>query len=158
MKDQKNLWVWVGVAVVVLVAVAAGVTWFLHRGQSTQMGPVPVHAPAGQVVDGFPKALILGAASSSSDITNSYSINYSTSTNQYTAEWTSTSTPAALYAEYQTYVVDNGWTITNHVDTATLKGIYAMNASSSVINVVIVPQSQTAQNKGSKVNVSYVAQ
>ena len=168
MKDQKNLWVWVGVVVVVIVAVAVGVTWFFGRSPSAPTGPVPVHAPMGQVIEGFPQDLILGTATSSgagtnffAGITNSYSINYSSSINQYTAEWVSSSTPAALYAQYQDYITNNGWTVTNNADTTELYAIYATNASSSVINIVIIPQSQAAQgasDKGSKVTVSYVGQ
>lgn len=162
MNDRKNLWVWVGVAVVVLVVVIGIITWFVHRGQKPQLGPVPMHAPEGQVVAGFPQDLVMGAKTASSGaesffsgITNSYSIGYSSSTNQYTAEWTSSSTPAALYAKYQDYMTKNGWTVTNHADTTALKGIYATNASSSVISVVIVPLVPATQSKGSKVTATY---
>jgi hypothetical protein len=166
MNERKNLWVWVGVAVVVIAAIVAGVVWFINRGKAPQTGPVPVHAPTGQVVVGFPQQLILGTPTSSTatsgassffaGITNSYSINYSTSTNQYTAEWTSSSTLASLYKQYQNYVAQNGLTIVNHIDTASIKGIYATNASSAV-NIVIAPQSQVAPTKGSKITVSYVS-
>jgi hypothetical protein len=159
MNNRKNLWVWIGVAVVVIVLVVAVVVWFINRGQAPQKGPIPVHAAVGQVVAGFPQELILGTATSSSDgsvagVTNSYSINYSSSTNQYTAEWVSSSTPAALYTQYQNFMAQNGWTITNHADTPTLKGVYAVNTSTvATANVVIV-----LSGTGSKVTVSYVAQ
>lgn len=165
------MWMWIGVAAAVVV-IAAVAIWFFYGRQKAYLGPAPVHAPEGQVVDGFPRQLILGTptsttttsavASSSMEvffagITNSYSINYSTSTNQYTAEWLSSSTPATLYKQYQSYIEKNGWTITNHNDLATFKSIYATNASSGV-NIVLVPQSKTSTstNKGSKVTVTYI--
>jgi hypothetical protein len=172
MNYRKNPWVWVGVAVVVIIIVIAVVMWIVGREKRSLTGPVPVHAPAGQVVAGFPQQLILGAATSSASssanvtssgvssffggITNSYSIDYSTSTNQYTAEWVSSSTLASLYKQYQDYVAKSGLTIVNHIDAASMKGIYATNASSAV-NIVITPQSQAALAKGSKVTVSYVS-
>jgi len=164
MNDQKNKWIWVGVAVVVVAVVVAVVIWFMGGEQGPNLGPIPVHAPTGQVIEGFPKGLILGTAPSSgtvtdffAGITNSYSINYSSSTNQYTAEWISSSTLAALYAQYRAYLADNGWTITNHADTAVIKFIYATNASSSIVNIVITPQEKGAPSKGSKVIASYVS-
>lgn len=152
MKDPKTVWAWVGGAIVV-VAVVAGIAWHFYGGahKLAATGPVAVHAPTGQLVPGFPPSLVLGT---SSQVSNSYSINYSTSTNQYTAEWVSSSSIAALYAKYQTYAAANGWTITNHADYPTLKGLYATNASSSAaMNVIITPQ-----GNGSKVTLSYVVQ
>lgn len=168
MNDRKGFWVWVGVAVVVIAAVWGGVYWFMHRSGPQAAAPVPVHAPEGQVVDGFPQNLILGSSAPSSSasstsgapgilagITNSYSINYSSSTNQYTAEWVSASSTAALYAEYTDYVTKNGWTITNHMDSPSLEAIYAVDASSS-LNITITPQS-SGSHGGSKVSVTYVS-
>jgi hypothetical protein len=110
-----------------------------------------VHATAGQLIPGFPRQLVLDSAAT---VSNSYSINYSASTNQYTAEWVLSSSLASLYVEYQSYAKANGWTISNHADLPTLKGIYATNASSTAaMNVIITPQ-----GKGSTVTVSYVAQ
>lgn len=151
-ESRKSVWVWVGIAVVVIVVVWGGVYWFIHRGST---GPVPVHAPAGQVITGFPQDLILGTATGSAQsavsVTNSYSIRYSSSTNQYTANWISSSTAADLYSQYQSYASANGWKVINHADTATLKAVYAVNGSSS-INVVIVPQT----SGGSAVTATYL--
>ncbi len=167
MNDRKELWVWVGVVIVAIAAVWGGIYWFMHRSGQQAAAPVPVHAPEGQVVDGFPQNLILGSSATSSasstggtpgilaGITNSYSINYSSSTNQYTAEWVSASSTSALYTEYTDYVTKNGWTITNHVSSPSLGAIYAVNASSS-LNIVITPQS-SGSNKGSKVSITYVS-
>ncbi len=162
MSDPKKVWVWVGVAVVVVAVVWGAVYWLSGSGgpggmQAGAGTGVPVHAQAGQVVAGFPQELILGAATgtdgSPEGITNSYSIDYSSSTNQYTAEWDSSSTPAALYAAYQSYLTNNGWTPTNEADTTALKGVYAITATSS-LNVVITPQGAD----GAKVTLSYVNQ
>jgi hypothetical protein len=150
MKDPKVVWAWVGGAIVVIV-VAAGVVWHFYGTQKpVNTGPVAVHAPVGQLVPGFPPSLILDSAA---QVNNSYSINYSTSTNQYTAEWVSSSTIASLYAKYQAYAAANGWTITNSADYPTLKGLYATDASSSAAMNVII----TTQGTGSKVTISYVA-
>jgi hypothetical protein len=154
MKDPKVVWAWVGGAVVV-IALAAGVAWHFYGGggasNEAAAGPVAVHAPTGQLVPGFPQALILDDAA---QVNNSYSINYSTSTNQYTAEWSSSSSLASLYAKYQNYAAVNGWTISNSADYPTLKGIYATNASATAaMNVIMTPQ-----DKGSEITISYVAQ
>jgi hypothetical protein len=150
MNDKKTAWVWVGIAVVVVVAIAALIVWFMHRAPNVSTAN---HAPAGQTVAGFPQGLApaaTGTVSATSTLTNSYSINYSTSTSQYTTEWVTSSTPAAVFAHYQAYVAANGWTVTNQADTATLKGIYADTATSSV-SIIITPK-----GKGSSVTVTYV--
>jgi hypothetical protein len=164
MDKKRDIWVWVGVIVVIVVVIGAFIAWFLRSGVPQPSAPVPVHAQAGQVVSGFPLSLILGAATGTDGapggVTNSYSITYSSSTKQYTAEWTSTSTPAALYAAYDAYITAHGWTLTNHADTAAFKGLYAVNGSSS-LNVVLMPLSGSgapAASGGSKVSVSYVGQ
>jgi hypothetical protein len=152
MKDSKVLWAWIG-GVVIVVALIVGVVWYFYANtpKKVVIGPVAVHAPVGQLIAGFPKELILDNAAA---VSNSYSINYSTSTNQYTVEWSSSSTIAALYAKYQAYAQANGWTITNHADTAPFKGISATNASSTAtMSVILIPQ-----GKGSKVTISYIAQ
>jgi len=146
------VWAWVG-GVIVVIAIAGGVAWHFYGGTHAPVptGPVAVHAPTGQLIPGFPPSLILDPAA---QVNNSYSINYSTSTNQYTAEWVSSSTPAALYAKYQSYTAANGWTVTNQANYPTLKGIYATSASgTAAMNVII-----TSQGKGSQVTISYVAQ
>lgn len=163
MNTKRDLWVWVGVIVVVVVAIGLIVTWFLHSGAPQPSAPVPVHAQAGQVVSGFPMGLVIGAATgtdgSPAGVTNSYSITYSSSTKQYTAEWTSRSTPAELYAAYKAYIAAHGWTLTNQANTAAFMGLYAVNGSSS-LNVVLMPLSGSGApgTGGAKVSVSYVGQ
>lgn len=148
------MWVGVGVVVVVIALIAGGLYWFMHRGGAPAY--LPVHAPAGQVVSGFPQELILdaptGTSSGPGGITNSYSINYSSRANQYTAEWDSSSTPARVYADYGAYATAHQWRITNLVDQESFKGIYAVMASSS-INMVVVPN-----GTGSAVTLTYLAQ
>lgn len=156
MKDPKVVWAWIG-GVIVVVVVIAGVAWHVsHNGGAnspSSTGPVAVHAPAGQLIAGFPPSLILDQAA---QVNNSYSINYSSSTNQYTAEWISSSSLASLYAAYENYAQANNWAIVNQADYPTLKGLYATNASSSAaINVIITP---APQGSGSQVSISYVAQ
>lgn len=150
MKNPKVLWAWI-CGVIVVIALVAGAAWYIYgvMGKPTT-GPLAVHAPVGQLIPGFPPELILDSAAQPD---NSYSINYSSSTNQYTAEWNSSSSLASLYAEYQNYAKANGWTVTNQADGPTFKGIYATNASSSAaVNVVI-----TSRTDGSsEVTVSYI--
>jgi hypothetical protein len=146
MDKSQKAWVWVGiVAVVVLVVVF--LIWE-PRQSSKPTGVVAVHAPQGQVVSGFPTNLLLGTSTSVSD---SYSINYSSSTNQYTAEWNSSSSMQSLFANYQKYLPANGWTVGGTITNyPTLRGLNATNASGT-INLSIV-----AQGKGSQVTLTYV--
>ena len=151
MKDPKTAWAWVG-GVIVVVALATGIVWHFYGNATKEAtsGPVAVHAPSGQLVAGFPQELVLDDAARVSD---SYSVNYSSSTNQYTAEWTSSSTLASLYAKYQSYIATNGWTITNHADYPAYKNIFASNSAKNAgMNVII-----TSQGSGTKVSLTYVA-
>jgi len=149
MKDPKVFWVWVGIVVVVMIVVA----FFIWRpGAKPQVasGPVPVYAPQGQLVPQFPPSLILGT---STIVNGSYAINYTSSTNQYTVEFNSSSSMASLYTSYKQYLSANGWTITNDITKyPTSRGLYASNTSSSV--TVGIAQN----NKGSQVTISYVVQ
>lgn len=107
----------------------------------------PLFAPKGQLVTGFPQDLILD---SNAAVSGSYSIQYSSSTNQYTAEWNSSSSMSDLYNDYKQYLPAHGWAITNDLaQNASSRGIYAQNASSDV-SVVIVPQ-----DSGSAATVTY---
>lgn len=147
MEGRKHIWVWVGVAVVV-IALFAVVFWRPHASQPSTNTPTPVFAPQGQLVPQFPKSLILDSAAA---VSGSYSVNYSSSTNQYTAEYNSSSSMATLYASYKQYLPANGWTITNDsAQYARSRGLYATNASSDV-TLTIIPQ-----GSGSQVTISYV--
>ncbi len=107
----------------------------------------PAFAPKGELTPGFPKSLILDNAA----INGSYSINYSSSTNQYTAEWNSSISLAALYTSYKQYLSLHGWAIINDITKyPTSRGLYARNASSDV-SVAIV-----AQGSGSQVVLTYL--
>jgi hypothetical protein len=147
MKDLTRIWVWVGVAVVVIV-VAVVIIW---RPGKKATGPVPVFAPQGQLTPNFPKQLMLDPEA---QVSTSYAINYDPTTNQYTAEWTSSSSLASLYGDYQKYFGDNGWTITNQsglTSASRLAVLYAATTTANV-NVTLVTQGQGAQ-----ATVSYVA-
>jgi hypothetical protein len=147
MKDPKQIWAWVGVVVVVAI-VAAWIVWRPGSSAPQPTAPVPVYAPQGQLVPDFPKGLILD---SSAAISGSYSINYSSSTNQYTAEYNSSSTMASLYAKYKAYLPANGWAITNDISAYPgSEGLYASNASSDVAVAVV------SQKTGSQVTITYV--
>lgn len=147
MNDSKRIWIWVGVAVVVIV-VAVAFVW--RPGPKKPSGPTPVFAPQGQLTPNFPKELILDPQAA---IGVSYAINYNPSTNQYTAQWTSSSSLVTVYNDYQKYFQDNGWTITNKSGVKAASKIGAMYASTATanVNVTIV-----AQGKGAAVTISYV--
>ncbi len=100
------------------------------------MGPAPVYAPQGQMIAGFPTGLILDH---NVKATNSYAINYSSSTNLYVVQWDSSSSVAALYNAYLAYLPANGWTITNRfTDRPDLRGFYAVNnLTSANVNITI---------------------
>jgi hypothetical protein len=147
MKDSKRFWVWVGVLVVVLAVVLV----FAWKPASKQApsGPVPVYAPQGQLVPQFPASLILD---SNAAISGSYSINYSSSTNQYTAEYDSSSTMADLFAKYQAYLPQNNWTVIGTITThPTFEEISATQGVDQLQIVIGV------EGKGSQVIISYAA-
>lgn len=147
MNDSKRVWAWVGVAVVVIVIIVWAV-WNVGMHQQASSGPVPVYAPQGQLVAQFPKGLIVDSAAT---ISGSYSIAYATSTNQYTAEYDSSSTMAALYKQYQTYLPANGWTITGTLTTHPTYEAIAAAQNGAQLQVVI-----ESENEGSQVTVTYL--
>jgi hypothetical protein len=145
MKDKKNIWVAVGVVVVILAVILI----FVWKPTSKPAGaPAPVYAPQGQLTPQFPKQLILDTSAA---VNGSYSIGYSSSTNQYTAEFNSSSSMATEYASYKQYFSSNGWTLTNDITKyPTSRGLYASNASAdAAIGIVSV-------GSGSQVTISYV--
>jgi hypothetical protein len=143
MQNKSRVWIWVGVVVVLIV-----IGYFIWVAVAPKnSGAAPVYAAKGTLIAGFPPSLVLD---NSAQIGNSYSIASATSTNQYTAEWSSTIPMAALFNTYVHYFSANGWTIMNKEDDqATFRGIYAQTASSSA-NVTI-----TAAGQGSTASVSY---
>jgi hypothetical protein len=149
MKDQKKVWVWVGIVIVVIIVVAL-VVWKL-TAKPKPTGPVPVFAPQGQLVPNFPKQLILDPKA---QVSTSYSINYDPTTNQYTAEWTSSSSLASLYGDYQTYFGNNGWTITNQSGAKSGSRLAVLYAATTTANVNVTLVTQAS---GADATISYVA-
>jgi hypothetical protein len=151
MQDNRrgNMWVWVGI-IVVIIAVILFIFWKPGSWSPANVPQgTPAYAPQGQLASGFPQNLILDTGAA---LQSSYSINYSTSTNQYTAQWDSSSTPQSLLSKYDAYLPANGWTITNQQAGPTLKSIYATDASAS-LNFVASVQNGVTQvvltyNKG----------
>ena len=137
---------WVGVAVVV-IAIAVVFIWS-HGKKPT--GPVPVFAPQGQLTPNFPKQLMLDPQA---QVNSSYSINYDPTTNQYTAEWTSSSSLAALYGDYQTYFGNNGWTITNQSGVKAVSKLAVLYAATTTANVNVT---LVSRGKGSDATISYL--
>jgi hypothetical protein len=152
MKDPKRVWAWVGVIIVVIVVIA-WVLWMPKFGshQAATTSPMPVYAPQGQLVPQFPKALILD---SNAAISGSYSIGYSSSTNQYTAEYDSSSTVTSLYKMYQTYLAQNNWTVTGSLTTHPTFDVIAATQGNDQLQVVI----STVVGGGSQATITYVAQ
>ncbi len=149
-KQRKLTYAVVVALVAIVLAVLMLASYRPAPSPATQQGPsgpTPSYAAKGQLTPGFPRDLILDNAA---QISNSYSINYSATINQYTAEWTSSLAMDALYAIYRVYFAKNGWTIVNAAAASgTWRGIYATDHSHDA-NVTII-----ARGKGSKVTVSY---
>jgi hypothetical protein len=111
-------------------------------------GPTPTYAPKGQVVAGFPKELILDPDAQTS---NSYAIKYSSSINQYTAEWSSKASMQSLFTKYQDYFKNNQWTITNTgASQPSFRGLYAKKGNTEG-SVAI-----SMQNNVTQVTVGYL--
>jgi hypothetical protein len=149
MKSSKQIWVWIGIVVVVIIVVIALVVELRPKPAVT---PMPVVAPQGQLTPNFPKELVID---SNAQISNSYSINYDASTNQYTAEWTSSSSLPAVYNDYKTYLANNGWTITNssNVTAASKLGVLYAATALAKVGVTLV-----SHGTGADVSVTYVGQ
>jgi pimeloyl-ACP methyl ester carboxylesterase len=125
---------------------------FLVKPPSSQAGcstpGVPVYAPIGQIISGFPPELILD---SSAVITESYSICYSPSIIQYTVEWNSSHSIDNSQAAYLEYLPANGWPIVGEITTD--YPIYLeVSAGNSWSELQIV---SSAQPNGSQVIASY---
>lgn len=141
--------------VAVVVVVVAG--FFLLRKQPGSTGPapiqpppqyVPVVAPKGEVIAGFPKELILDDKAM---VAGSYAINYNEKLNQYTATFTSSQKMLALYDSYLAYFSKNGWTVTNkNTKYPISRGIYAKKDANTA-SVAIVDEVKSRQ-----VTVSYL--
>jgi hypothetical protein len=143
MNNKRTLWMVAGIMIAVLVIGVLGWLFFGRRAS-----PRAAFAPAGQLTAGFPKDLILGQAAT---LGESYAINYSPAMNQYTANWTATSSLDDLYRQYTAYFISHGWKITNaNITLSTLRSIYAATSTADA-NVVI-----TSGKGGLKVSVSYI--
>jgi len=144
MQNKNQVWIWVGVVVVVLAVVFV----FVWKPMPSAPNDVPVHAPAGQLVSGFPSQLVLD---SSAPVGSSYSLKYSSSTSQYTAQLNSSNSVSAEFTSYQSYFSANGWTIgDSNQSSPTLESIYATNDTSGVTVVI------AAHGTGSQVTINYV--
>lgn len=151
-KTKTTVWI------VVAAAVLAAIIWYaasrntaqppVAPEQATQTPGSVTYAPTGQLAPGFPRDLILDSHAA---VSGSYSINYSSTTNQYTASWTSSSSMLSLYGAYKQYFSAKGWTITND-DTQypNLRVLYATNGSSTASADIVKAGS------GSQATVTYV--
>jgi len=143
--DKKKTWMWVGGGIVVLALIlifVGGSSPSYPPPSGPSSGSTPVYAPQGELVAGFPTELILDT---SAKTTQSYSINYSSSTDQYTANFSSGQSMLALYGAYKTYLTQNGWTITNDMHSYTSsRGLYATKGNADA-SAAIVDQGATRQ-------------
>jgi len=147
MKDPKVIWAWVGGVIVVIALVVSAFWRFSGAGNKVAVGSV-VAAPTGQLVAGFPHELILDAAAQVSD---SYSIDYSSSTDQYTTEWVSSSSAATLAQAYVQYFASSGWTVVNSsTEAPTYYSLYAVTSTADA-NVVMATRGNALD-----VTVSYI--
>ena len=145
------------VLIIVIVILLVGVGFYAYQAMQHHVSLAPPpgstqglaqNAPAGQVVSGFPQNLILN---SSAQVASSYSISYSTSSNQYTVTWNSPSSFTALLNQYETYLPANGWIIPGGAAQSGRlgAGLYATN-NGATVNISIVPM-----NTGSQATVTY---
>jgi hypothetical protein len=135
------------VVVIILIIIIVPMVIVKFSSKKPAVG-MPVYAEKGQLIPQFPTALILDTSATVSD---SYSINYSTTTNQYTAEYTSSNTVKSLYNEYQSYLSQNGWTVTGSLTTnPAFDAINAMKGNDQ-LQIVI-----STQEKGSHVTITEV--
>lgn len=149
MRDSRRVWVWIGVAIVVIVVVG-WIVWELVPHGQPRMIPVTTVAPQGQLVPQFPPSLILDP---SAEINGSYAISYSSSTNQYTAEYDSSDTVSTLYKNYLSYLPSNDWTISGSNTTIPTLDVISATQGSNQLQVMIA-----TKNKGSQVTITYVVE
>lgn len=126
MPSNSRTWIWIVSAVVVVVIIIALVFWFVEKRSPyapAVSGPKPAYAPAGQLVAGFPVGLLIDSGAT---ITKSYSLAYSSTTDQYSVEWDSSSSPQSLAVGYTLYFQGDGWRIASETTTSSaLRSIYA---------------------------------
>jgi hypothetical protein len=103
MQIMSRARVWIIVGVVVFIAIITTlIFWVLPK--ANRSGTVTL-APPGQTISGFPRSLLID---SGGQISQSYSIGYLSTTNQYTVEWVSSSSPRTLAVGYDFYFDQNG--------------------------------------------------
>jgi len=112
-------------------------------------GPAPIYATQGTLVSGFPKALLLDSRAT---LMNSFSISYSSTTNETTGVWASNAPVSSTFSLYQFYFSKNGWKIIEQTSRGNTRGISAVNASSSTSASVVIE----AAAKGSTITISYL--
>lgn len=150
MKSRLRTVVWIVLAAIVVAAIVASAFFWTGRKPSygNSSAPTPVYAPTGQAVAGFPSALLIDSGAS---ITKSYSLAYSLTTNQFTVEWNSSSSPQNLAIGYELYFSSNGWRIvTTSTSSPNFRSLYAVGPSGSLNFTASV------QPGGSAVIASYV--
>ena len=146
MSQNRKQWIWVS-ALIVIFGLFLAFAWKPVL-MNKEGGPlVPVYAPQGHLTPQFPKELILDSAAA---VSNSFSINYSTSTNQYTASWNSASGAQHWVDQYQSYFSANGWTVKmNPTANAQIRNMVASN-DKGYVQVLLIPQ-----GAGSQVTITY---
>lgn len=154
--SKKTWWL-----IVVAVAILAGIIWYAAARNGAQApggtggaagqpkAGVPVFAAKGDLTPGFPQSLILDPNAA---IAGSYAINYSSTTNQYTAQWNSSSSMLTLYNAYKQYLPAHGWRIVNDLAKYPISRGLAAQSTSSNVSVAIV-----AQAHGSQISVTFLA-
>jgi hypothetical protein len=103
-------------------------------------GPACSPVPQGSILD------------SNAAVKGSYFVNYSSSTNQYTAEYNSSDTVTSLYGQYKSYLSQNGWTVTGSLTSHPTFDAISATQNNDQLQVVI-----STTNKGSQAIITYVA-
>lgn len=144
----------VGALVVFVVAVAANYKYNRNDTANQQVDTTPKQgekkdAEKGKVIEGFPKELVLN---SNGTVTESYSIPYGESTEQFTVNFETSKSIAAEYEAYMTFLEKNGYQIINKNLEANIGNIYATNTKADVNFVA----SRMAEAKSTSVVVTYL--
>lgn len=134
-------WVLITIAAIVIAAILAYAFLYHPAQRSGSQGNV-AYAPAGQLIDGFPAALVIGAVSTTTEA--SYRIAYqgvTQDTATFVASGSIEDAMPYLFDRYQQYFYTNGWSVAEVSDGQGPQRSISAAYGSSTANVTIVARS-----------------
>ncbi|MHB8870916.1 MAG: hypothetical protein ACYC5G_00435 [Candidatus Doudnabacteria bacterium] len=135
----KNAQVVRFLGIIVLIVLLAGLTYWHKQANQPKVFP-RTDAIEGQVISGFPEELLMGAKNPK--ITQSYSIDYGSSSKQYTADYVSKDKLIIAYLKADKYLRSNNYVIVNERLQPTVANIYGTKPEGDV-NIVIQKLTET---------------